>query len=533
VESNLAVERADELSKTLKVKEAAVAELEQKLKESQDGVKALEAQRQARVTPQLVEVHPETSRAIAARVRELHMLSDSDLQREFEQYSDVDQVWHALTPIPLRKGQRDAPLVLLSGAWLLSHQPAELPERSRLPTDATIPVARLKRIYDELASPKTGLAKPVTKLLPIVCILTPEPNLDSPPSVHNDMSGAVLDNILSYLSRAWPEFTNRVGGKSAGGRIEDIGVYVGWSSVYQGIVRDRWTRQRSEREADCYDVSIEAVHTLFAHKLTTVWVMPEARHAKGERGMPFRSAWASHLYHVATLLKSPLQAENLPWRQLVDLGEPHWSSLQHQVYGNGKLFRAPPIEPLAFMRGHSHDQLVGAQTMLARLHSKWTHAILAPLEELDFSRCGWTDEEMCRLAVVLPLCGRLQRLKLHSNMIGNVGATSLAAALAENSSLILLRTLVLDRNAIGDSGASRLFQIPGPNLGTLSLMNNEITEASVEPLAKTHIPSHCLKAATKILLDGNPCSKKSRDDVKKALKRRAGEANTTVKSSLI
>ena len=35
-----------------------------------------------------------------------------------------------------------------------------------------------RSIYEGLGSPKLGLAKPITKLLPIVCILTPQPNLE-------------------------------------------------------------------------------------------------------------------------------------------------------------------------------------------------------------------------------------------------------------------------------------------------------------------------------------------------------------------
>ena len=55
--------------------------------------------------------------------------------------------------------------------------------------------------------------------------------------------------------------------------IDDLGIYIGWSSVYQATrekPRDKTVKLRSEQEQLCYDVSIEAAHTLFAHKLTTV-----------------------------------------------------------------------------------------------------------------------------------------------------------------------------------------------------------------------------------------------------------------------
>ena len=69
---------------------------------------------------------------------------------------------------------------------------------------------------------------------------------------------------------------------------------------------------------------------------------------------------------------------------------------------------------------------------------------------------------MSHLANVLPLCCRLERLKLQGNTIGNAGAAALAGALSKTAALFGLKILLLDNNAIGDGGASALFQIPGP-----------------------------------------------------------------------
>ena len=184
-----------------------------------------------------------------------------------------------------------------------------------------------------------------------------------------------------------------------------------------------------------------------------------------------------------------------------------------------RILKPPPADPKAFFPEHPLGALTDAAAV-AILHERWTYAVLAPLEELDFSRSGWADEEACELALVLPVCCRLQRLKLQGNQIGSVGASALAAALTDSATLSTLKMLALDNNVIGDAGAASLFQVPGPELKTLTLLNNEITEASVGPLAKVHVPAGALKGAAKIALEGNPCSKKSRKDVKKALKKR-------------
>lgn len=76
------------------------------------------------------------------------------------------------------QGHKESPLVLLSGKWLLEQQPSSLPERSKLPQDAILPLGRLTRVYNEL---KKRLPKQSTKLLPLICVLSPETNLDSPP----------------------------------------------------------------------------------------------------------------------------------------------------------------------------------------------------------------------------------------------------------------------------------------------------------------------------------------------------------------
>jgi hypothetical protein len=161
------------------------------------------------------------------------------------------------------------------------------------------------------------------------------------------------------------------------------------------------------------------------------------------------------------------------------------------------------------------------------------HALMG-VEELDFRRCGWGDEEASWLAVVLPLCGRLKRLILSGNHIGNAGASALAGALS-SPNLQTLELLALDNNEIGDAGASALFQRMSPNddpdlsrgehqvilheLKTLTLSNNELNDASVTALSGA-VVGGALRGCKKVALDGNPASKAAVKAVKKALKKK-------------
>ena len=53
-----------------------------------------------------------------------------------------------------------------------------------------------------------------------------------------------------------------------------------------------------------------------------------------------------------------------------------------------RLSRPPPAEPMAFAKGHPFGGLSAAGPVVLGLHERWTYAMLPPLEELDFSRCG-------------------------------------------------------------------------------------------------------------------------------------------------
>ena len=268
------------------------------------------------------------------------------------------------------------------------------------------------------------------------------------------------------------------------------------------------------------------------------------------------------LYLLATLIKPSNLNELLQWPQLLDLSG--------GTEDASAVCRRAPCEPLTFHSGHEHGACLGAAGLVATQYPEALCAMLAGVEELDFRRCNWSDEEAAWLATILPLCGRLQRLHLSGNQIGNAGACALANAVSapldllhtalsgaqitralrtphptdgwspfltcllafgwqiSNGALRSLKMLSLDNNDIGDTGASALFtalspgegdaELPVKDLKALTLNNNAINDSSALALAGAISSSNTL-AGCKVNLDGNPATKVSRKAVKKALKK--------------
>ena len=161
-----------------------------------------------------------------------------------------------------------------------------------------------------------------------------------------------------------------------------------------------------------------------------------------------------------------------------------------------------------------------------RQYAEALNAMLCHAEELDFRRCGWTDDDAIRLAAVLPLCGRLKRLHLSQNRIGDVGMSHVAGALAAPA-LQALEVLALDNNEVGDTGGWELIRRVSlddsahatlPALKTLALANNELSDACVVGLTAA-LMAGALRACKKIELSGNAVTKANLALVRKALKK--------------
>lgn len=254
-------------------------------------------------------------------------------------------------------------------------------------------------------------------------------------------------------------------------------------------------------------------------------MVPEANRPAGPNELSYSSAWPDYLRIASTLVKPSNISDMNAWPQLLILGE----DPDGVKFGRAEQEKAPrpaPPEPLSFSPGHTLGHLDKSSKLIVSGLPSVICDALAGIEELDYRRCNWGDEEAAWLAVVLPLCGRLKRLLLSCNRISDAGVTALSGALSSRN-MQTLELLALDNNEIGDIGASALFQRMSPDgesevilreLKTLSLSNNALGDASVTALSGA-IGGGALRGCKKVALDGNPASKATVKAVKKALKK--------------
>jgi hypothetical protein len=495
------------------------------------------AERRARAEAKAVQVGTDTKALLQTKMGQVSQMSEERLADFSDKYVDAASIWTLLEPRSYH-GQHDSQFVLLSAAWLRTQRPTRLPDRRNLPPEAIIPVRSLRAIYSTIDK---GVAKGMSRPLPIICILHPRMRLGLSGAHHPDPDGRYLETIVKALDARWAEFTRRRGGSQSTG-VTDLGVFFEWSSLYMqpddeppngggGSGRGGQQQRRTEHEDRVFEAALPEVHTLFAHRLTTVWMLHEgvAEERFGPLDLVYSSAWPNYLHMLASLIKPSNIADTNAWPQLLRFGKDA-DGVQLGRAEQERVPRAAVAEPLAFCSGHKLHGLDGHSELLEGQWAEATAAIFAGAEELDFRRCNWGDEEVSWLSVVLPLCGRLKRLLLAGNRIGNLGASALAGSLS-NPNLASLEMLTLDNNAIGDAGASALFQRMSPNefdevilheLKQLSLANNELNDDSVLALSGA-VMGGALRGCKKVILDGNPATKATVKGVKKALKKRDGK----------
>merc|ERR1712216_980100 len=120
-------------------------------------------------------------------------------------------------------------------------------------------------------------------------------------------------------------------------------------------------------------------------------------------------------------------------------------------------------EPLAFFDGHACGTKVytnGAdrEKIVAPKFCEATFELLGGVRVLNFGRLGWGSSEFEALAVVLPLCGQLNKLQLHENPCGDAGVAAIARAIASMANLV---KLFLGNNQISDAGVISLSEAIG------------------------------------------------------------------------
>ena len=84
-------------------------------------------------------------------------------------------------------------------------------------------------------------------------------------------------DLFSSGGTGWSEFTRRRGGTQSTG-VTDLGVFWDWGSMYMSSQDEggKSARRRTEHEQRVFEEAVSNLHLLFAHKLTTVWMLGEA-----------------------------------------------------------------------------------------------------------------------------------------------------------------------------------------------------------------------------------------------------------------
>ena len=118
-------------------------------------------------------------------------------------FTDPASIW-ALLESRNYQGQHDSQIVLLSANWLRTQKPTKLPPRQELPPDAIIPVRSLRAIY---ATIDKGMAKGMSRPLPIIAVLHGGLRLDEAGGSHPDPAGEMLETIVKGLDARWSDAT--------------------------------------------------------------------------------------------------------------------------------------------------------------------------------------------------------------------------------------------------------------------------------------------------------------------------------------
>jgi len=191
------------------------------------------------------------------------------------------------------------------------------------------------------------------------------------------------------------------------------------------------------------------------------------------------SGWTTYEGTVARILKVNY---NFVWPAVIDLQPDEGTA------------STPPKPPLSIAEFNKKVKTLhftnGADSDVVRgIYERTMRRALGGAKQLAYSSSAWDDADGVSFAASLPLCSRLERLKLGTNKLGDRGLAALAAGLAK---VPQLKELNVEGNGFGDDGLVALVAaLPGlPRLAQLSISNNRrIGAAGLRALGRAELPS--------------------------------------------
>ena len=333
-------------------------------------------------------------------------------------YWNADSVFEALSNA---KGE----VKLLSAKWLVARAATEpflpLPSRSRLPAKAFLSLNDLRHLHK--ASQTSPLCGGPNRL-PIVAISR---DLSRAEDDEEDLGKRLLQHVGNALKERLPRYAKPHGNNHPADGPNDVGVFLDWVSLAEGV-------------NPLEGIRAEVMATLFAHRLVTVYIMGEAEDEC--------HAVSSLQRHLAQLCKR-VHDEHDTWPMLVHLcaeqqppsllkfnsssspsgrASPAVNSIQEDSRTGStvqSMHGLPVPRPVdAFVEGGELEPTLAYETLddietCEILYRDACTDVFGEARALDFSikpskdkGKSWGANEMHDLGLLLPLCFKLQTLKI-------------------------------------------------------------------------------------------------------------------------
>ena len=186
----------------------------------------------------------------------------------------------------------------------------------------------------------------------------------------------------------------------------------------------------------------------YAHKLATTFSMTEL--PAGWDATPYHErGWCTFERAVSELVKGSVSAG---WRKVAD------PAIVRKVSGGAGTYRSAPEHPQAFAARLALKTFTNGKAdceLVAGLYADTLAAALGEVGYLQYVSCAWGDDEVEKVAAVLPFTRDLVELDLCANpRIGSRGFDALAAALA-NGAAPNLRRVMCDQARSASTAALR------------------------------------------------------------------------------
>lgn len=365
---------------------------------------------------------------------------------------------------PLRQALDNDAVVLLKGSWLIEQAMCGrvLPKRQDLPEDA---------VWDTV-DVKERLGREGQQGIEIVAVSHCWHDAEHP-DPEGELLWTLAPLIEEFASAGLHELPQKLGRETSFGsdasmakKMKSVAVFIDWCSLYQ--------RPRTQRQEAAYKCALRDVDLWYAHERTHVFMLTGS--CKGASAPYSDQGWPTFEASISSMAKDS--------RMVHDVGklDPGWAGWD-QVMASCRVERRPPATPARFEQELREKVLTDEadRQFLVGKYAETFMALLANITCLLLHGLLWNDDDVVKLAEVLPQCGQLQVLSLYSNRIGNAGVAAIAEVLP---CCVHLRSLLLYKNKIGDIGAIALAAaLPQcDQLKELFLFANDLTESGKELL---------------------------------------------------